>query len=462
MQNYHLAIDIGASSGRLVLGWREGDQILTEEVYRFNNGIKEKNGHLCWPIRHIFDEILIGLKRCASIRKIPTTLGIDTWGVDFVLFNDDENVEYTVSYRDARTQGIPENINKVISEDELYRRTGIQKQDFNTIYQLCADNETKKQHLLMIPDYLNYLLTGERKQEYTNASTTGLINLETRTWDISLIEALGLPKHWFLELSPPGKSVGHLKQELINELGFDVEVIHVASHDTASAVIARPNEDQECAFISSGTWSLMGDILAQPINTETSRITNFTNEGGISTTVRYLKNIMGLWMIQCLKTEIAPDMSFAELIVAAQDSTNLAIVDCNDSRFFTPKNMAHTIKTYCIETDQITPETIGDYAQIIYRSLATKYAQTLFELESHTGKKYEIIQVIGGGANADYLNALTAELTGTTITAGPIEATAIGNILVQMEYTKTIENIKAGTNLLKTSFPIKRFISNRI
>ncbi len=302
---YYLAVDIGASSGRHILSHMENGKIILEEVYRFHNGMTEKDGHKIWDVDRLFEEILTGMKKCREIGKMPYSIGIDTWAVDFVLLdNDDRKIMDAVAYRDDRTAGIDKKVYEVISEDELYARTGIQKQNFNTIYQLMAvksqepDAFEKAKSMLMIPDYLNFLLTGEKVQEYTNATTTQLVNPVTKDWDYELIDRLGYPKDIFGEIKNPGSEVGKLRSEVSRKVGFDCKVILPATHDTASAVMAVPTQKDDTLYISSGTWSLMGTELVSADCSSLSMEHNLTNEGGYDYRFRYLKNIMGLWMIQ--------------------------------------------------------------------------------------------------------------------------------------------------------------------
>ena len=308
MAEYYLAVDIGASSGRHILGHVEDGKILLEEVYRFENGMEKKDGHLCWNVPHLFHEIKEGLKACRVAGKVPKSMGIDTWAVDYVLLDEADNViGNTYGYRDGRTKGMDEEVYAIIPETELYARTGIQKQMFNTIYQLMAvkkqepENMEKAVQLLMLPDYFHFLLTGNKLSEYTNATSTQLVSPETKQWDYELIERLGYKSSIFRPLHMPGTVVGSFTKEVEEEVGFSCEVVLPATHDTASAVISVPALTKDFLYISSGTWSLMGIENDHAICSEESRKRNFTNEGGYEYRFRYLKNIMGLWMIQNLR-----------------------------------------------------------------------------------------------------------------------------------------------------------------
>ena len=302
MSTYYLAIDIGASSGRHILGYVENDKLRLEEIYRFDNDIKNKNGTLIWDIEKLFQEVKSGICKCKDVGKIPKTIAIDTWGVDYVLL-DENNKEIlpAVSYRDSRTDESSKAVGEIISQAELYSRTGIQKQNFNTIYQLYADKLSgklnKAKQFLMMPEYLSFKLTGEIRNEYTNATTTNLVNAESKTWDKEILTALGLPLNIFCELSIPGTVVGNFTEKVKNEVGFDSTVILCPSHDTASAVAACPIDD-ESVYISSGTWSLIGTENTYPVLGEKAQKANFANEGGIEYRYRFLENIMGIWLFQ--------------------------------------------------------------------------------------------------------------------------------------------------------------------
>lgn len=464
MDKCYLAIDIGASSGRHILGYVDRGKIITEEIYRFKNQLESINGYLSWDINYLFREIINGLKRCKELNKIPYSVGIDTWGVDFVLLDkNNELIGTAIAYRDKRTVNMDNRVYQIVSANDLYKRTGIQKQIFNTIYQLMSLKTNKLNYLknasdlLMIPDYFNYLLTGKKIQEYTNASTTNLLNLKTNNWDYELIDMLGFPKDIFNEIKTPGFMIGNLLPEVQEKVGFNTKVFLVASHDTGSAVMAVPSSDDHPLYISSGTWSLIGTENYEPNNSDNSKIYNFTNEGGYDYRYRYLKNIMGLWMIQEVKREIAKDIDFSILCDLASKSNIKSIVDCNDNRFLSPKSMVNEIKEFCKSTNQKIPETVGDIANVVYNSLAMYYADTLKEIEKVTSRKYKELYIIGGGSNADYLNKLTAKACGIKVYAGPSEATAIGNIGCQMLASNEFKNLKEVRKSIKDSFDIKEY-----
>ena len=436
---YFVAIDIGASSGRHMLGHLEDGRLVLTEIHRFANGMTKKNGQLIWDIDALLNEIITGLKKCAETGKHPVSVGIDTWGVDFVLLDSDMNmIGPAVAYRDSRTEGMFEEVARHIPDKDLYARTGIQKMIFNTIYQLMAVKKQSPQvlasahKLLFLPDYLHYLLTGVARTEYTIASTSGLINAASRNWDEEIIAACGFPQGIFGEITAPGTVLGGLAADIQRKVGFNCKVILPASHDTASAVMAVPAEKEQPLYISSGTWSLMGVERPDADTSPESQAGNFTNEGGYGYRYRYLRNIMGLWMIQCVKKELGDKYTYAQLCDMAEESPISSIVDVNAPGFLAPDSMIKAVQTACQETGQPVPQTPGELAAVIYNSLAICYRDTAQELEALTGRVYSDIYIVGGGSNAEYLNNLTAKYTGKTVHAGPSEATAIGNIAAQM------------------------------
>lgn len=464
MSKYYLAVDIGASSGRHILAHLEDGRMQLEEIHRFPNGMVRRQGHLAWDLIQLFEEIKRGMIKCKEMGKIPESVGIDSWGVDYALIDrEGRRLGEAYGYRDQRTDGADELVYKKISEDQLYARTGIQKQIFNTIYQLAADQTMRPQILeqadamLMIPDYFHFLLSGVKAQEYTNATTGQLVDPKNRNWDWDLIDRLGYPRRIFQPVTKPGTCIGELLPELQEEIGFNCKIVLPASHDTASAVMAVPSQDGNLLYISSGTWSLMGTELEEANCSPESRAANFTNEGGYNDRFRYLKNIMGLWMIQSVRKEIAPDMSFAEICRLAEKEKIKSLVDANDPRFLAPASMAREVQTACEEKGQEVPQGIGQLASVIYNSLAVCYGRTIQELEAVNGVSYERIHVVGGGANADYLNQLTARATGREVLAGPTEATAIGNILAQMIAAGQVEDLQAGRKLIRDSFEIRSY-----
>ena len=465
-EKYYLAIDIGASSGRHILGHLENGKLCVEEIYRFPNGAENKDGHLIWDIEGIFEHVLIGMEKCTEAGKIPSAVSIDTWGVDYVLLDNEGNrLCDAVSYRDHRYDDADKAVEKIISMKELYLRTGIQRQQFNTVCQLTAlqndDPETlRKTHtLLLIPDYLNFLLTGVMRTEYTNASTTGLLDAILGTWDLDLIRKLNIPSHIFTPISEPGTLIGPVKENIEKRIGYSPLVYMTTSHDTASAILAVPAQSgTDFAYISSGTWSLMGTELIRPNLSYISLKYNFTNEGGYKGRYRYLKNIMGLWIVQRLKAENAPDISYEEFSRRASEKETDGLVDVNDNRFLSPSNMLTEINTYLYESGQNTAEDVFEAASVVYRSLAKCYAKAISEMEDLLEKKFDVINIVGGGSNSDFLNSLTAQITGKKVQAGPSECTAIGNMLTVMISSGEIKDLWEARETVKRSFDVKEYV----
>lgn len=464
MNNYYLAVDIGASSGRHILGWMENGKMNLEEIYRFENGMIKKDGHLVWDHKALFGNIVEGLKKCKEIGKIPTSMGIDTWGVDFVLLDEkDQLLGDMVGYRDNRTQQMDEEVYNIISEDDLYLRTGIQKMMFNTIFQLMAVKKSQPEHmekakaLLFVPDYFHFLLTGVKANEYTESSTSQLLNPTTRDWDYELIDMLGFNKEIFQTITMPGTCLGNLTKEIQEQVGFDCKVVLPCSHDTGSAVLAVPANDDDFAYISSGTWSLFGLERKEADCSLKSKAHSFTNEGGYDHTVRYLRNIMGLWMIQSVRHNLDDKYSFAEICAeAAKNQDFPSRVDVtSDEYFMAPDNMIEAVKQYCKDTNQPVPETLGEIATVVYASLAECYGKTVKGIEESTGRTYSRIHIVGGGANAGYLNELTAKTTGKEVHAGPTEATAIGNLTAQMLANEEFACKEEAREIIHQSFDIK-------
>ncbi|MGN8646973.1 rhamnulokinase [Gracilibacillus sp. HCP3S3_G5_1] len=463
MQKCNLAVDIGASSGRVIAGYVHNNQLLLDEIHRFENNMDERNGHLSWDIDELFQQVKYGITKSVESNYQPITIGIDTWAVDFVLLDKDKNrITEAVAYRDHRTDGIMEEVFQLIDQKELYQETGIQFQPFNTIYQLFALQKAQPEvlkeakYFLMIPDYLHYLLTGKIINEYTNATTTQLIKASNQKWHEGFLNKLNIPLHLFAEPTKPMRSIGTLTKALQQELGVNLQVVLPGTHDTASAVLAVPAEDT--IYISSGTWSLMGVEHPEPISTQEALHYNFTNEGGANDNIRFLKNIMGLWMIQEVKREWKDQFSFSEFVdLAYQETTFTSTVDVNDQRFLSPESMKQAIREYCRETNQQVPETPGEFAKCIYDSLVESYHQTAIEIEELTGKVYNTIHIIGGGSKNHYMNEKLAKVSGKSIYTGPDEATAIGNLVAQMLTTGQIHSIEQSKQLINRSFDIQKF-----
>ena len=428
---YYLAIDIGASSGRHIVGWKENGHVETKEVYRFPNGVKEENGHLVWDIRKLFTNVVCGIMEAFKQYKSIESLSIDTWGVDYVLLQDDTEIYPVYAYRDARTEATVPMVHEKASFSELYRHTGCQFQPFNTIYQLYDEKIRNRldgvTDLLMLPEYLMWKLSGVKAREYTNATTTGLVNAETGEFDLEIVKTLGYPRTLFPKLSQPGTVLGMLRPEIAEAVGGNCKVVLCATHDTASAVEGIPMEGNH-PYISSGTWSLLGVKTPKPITGSGSREANYSNEGGVGYN-RYQKNIMGMWLINELQRELCPDTPFPEIVKLAEESDCDMLVDANAPEFLSPKSMKAAF-------DKATGnylKSTGDYFRCAYRSLALSYQQAINELEQNTGCTYEKLYIVGGGAKNTFLNKLTEEATGKQVIALPIEATALGNLKIQME-----------------------------
>ena len=418
---YCLAIDIGASSGRHIVGWTEGNEIRTREVYRFPNGMTEKDGRLTWDLEALLMHVRSGIDAALTAYPELDSLSIDTWGVDYVLMRGDEEVPPCYAYRDGRTTGPIEQVHAILPFEALYRRTGIQFEPFNTIYQLYADKLAGRLEgatdLLMMPEYLMYKLCGAKAHEYTDATTTGLVNAETGAYDPEIIGALGLPPRLFRPLQQPGAVIGSHK---------GVKVMLCATHDTASAVEGIPMEG-DALFLSSGTWSLLGVKLARPLTDDASRVANCSNEGGVGY-IRYLKNIMGMWVANRLRAELCPDAPWDKITRAASESRFDAVVDVDAPAFMAPRSMRAAFD----ERLSLRPGSPADYFRCAYRSLAESYRRTIAEIEHNTGRAYDKLYIVGGGAKNAFLNRLTAEATGKTVVALPIEATSQGNLKLQL------------------------------
>ncbi|MDR3596328.1 rhamnulokinase [Clostridium sp.] len=466
--DYYLAIDIGASSGRHILGSVEDGKINLEEIYRFENGISKIGNEYCWNIEQLFKDIKVGIKKCKEIGKVPKSIGIDTWAVDFVLLDEnDKMLGNAVAYRDDRTEGMMEEVFKVIPKDMMYLYTGIQFQRFNTVYQLLSIKKNnpeileKAKTFLMIPDYLNFLLTGKKFNEYTNATSTQLVNSFERTWDEEILKKLGINKDIFQETKLPKTSLGNLREELVNEFGFDMEVILPATHDTGSAFISSVCNDSDSIYLSSGTWSLIGVENRFPICVPQAMEYNFTNEGGIDYRYRFLKNIMGLWVIQEVRRNLENKYSFAELVDLAKEHSDFtSIVDVDDDRFLKPENMVEEIKKYCEETGQRVPEEVGEIAMCVFNSLAHCYKKAVLNLEEVFEKEFKRINIFGGGCQNNLLNELVAKITEKEVLAGPVEATAIGNIVAQLISKNVLKDLGEARQAIKESFEIKVFKAN--
>ncbi|MGO0063391.1 rhamnulokinase [Brevibacillus fluminis] len=461
----HIAVDIGASSGRLVLGTIVEGRIRLQEIHRFKNGFVEKEGHCYWDIDTLFDEVIAGLKKAKAQGIDDCTLGIDTWAVDYVLLDEaGQRLHDVYAYRDDRTSQAIADVTARIPARAIYEKTGIQFQSFNTLFQLSVhDREQLRQaaSILLVPDYLHYRLTGQRVNEVTNASTTQLLHLQTKDYDKDLLALLGLSRSQFPPLMQPGESLGYLSEPLraAHDLP-DCEVICVATHDTASAVLGVPaRQGENWAYLSSGTWSLLGVEASRPITSEQAQEANFTNEWGAYQTFRFLKNIMGLWLIQEVQRHCGGTYSFADFVAAAeQEKPFQSFVNFDDNRFLNPHNMMEEIQRYCQETGQPVPQTPGQIARCIFDNLAILYALSVEEMEAITGNAIEVIHIVGGGAHNDLLCQLTATVSHKRVTAGPTESTALGNLVVQMIETGEVADLHEARQLIRQSFDVKEFV----
>ena len=424
---YYLAIDIGATSGRHIVGWQEGGEIKTEEVYRFPNGVTKEDGHLIWDIECLYNSVLAGIRVAFSRYPRIESLSVDTWGVDYVLLKGNQEILPVYAYRDGRTEAAVPKVHEKVPFEKLYSRVGCQFQPFNSIYQLYDDKESgrldRATDMLMIPEYLMWKLTGVKAREYTNATTTGMVNGE---FDEEIIAALGYPKHLFPALSQPKTILGEILPDISNRVGGSCKVVLCATHDTGSAVEGIPMEGNH-PYISSGTWSLLGVKTQRPITSDESREANYSNEGGVGYN-RYQKNIMGMWIVNELRRELCPNMPFSEVVRLAEESQCEAIIDANSPALLAPESMKEAFDSLGEGLS-----TIGDYFRCAYMSLAESYRVAIEELEKNTGEKYDKLYIVGGGAKNEFLNRLTEEATGKRVIALPIEATALGNLKIQME-----------------------------
>jgi rhamnulokinase len=466
----YLAFDLGASSGRAMLGTILDEQLSLVEVHRFDNHPVEILGHIHWDILRLFEEMKIGLRRAVEQdHAVLAGIGVDTWGVDFGLVaRDDILLGNPYAYRDKRTDGVMEKVFSMIPREEIYRTTGIQFMQLNTIFQLFSMVNGNNpllglsEKLLFMPDLLNYLMTGEKVSEYTIASTSQLLNAEKREWEAELFARLSLPIDLMAPVVEPGTKIGVLNRDIQSETGLSpVDVIATAGHDTASAVAAVPAEGSDWAYLSSGTWSLMGIESEKPIINENSLINNFTNEGGVDRKIRFLKNIMGLWLLQMCQKSWArqgEEMSYGEMTELAKQAKPFKhIVEPDDSRFLNPPDMIMAIREFCRDTSQPIPESKADIVRCVLESLALKYRHVLEKINSMRDRPVEKLHIVGGGTQNDLLNRFTSDATGMTVIAGPVEATAIGNILVQAVAQKDLASIQEGRKLVARSFPLAKY-----
>ena len=459
-----LAIDLGASSGRGIVGSFDGKKIELKENHRFTNDPVMVNGRFTWDIIRIFHEIKNSIRQTALDGDDIKTIGIDTWGVDYGFIDrHGRMIGNPTHYRDLRTDGVGDYVDKILPLSDIYTSTGIQSLDFNTIYQLAVEKRDNPEifdyaeKLLFIPDLLGYFLTGEAKTEYTIASTGAILNAESRKYAFDLLDKLGVPQKIFTELVEPGYKLGKLLADVKEEVGgVDADIVKVASHDTASAVLAVPAKSDDFVYISSGTWSLMGMELGAPLINEKTRALNYTNEGGVEGTIRFLKNIMGLWILQESRRQWkreGKEYSFSELAVLAKEAKPLqSVINPDDKLFATQGNMPRRIAEYCAKTGQHVPASVGETVRCILDSLALRYRYTVNDLSVLSGKKVGAINIVGGGTQDTLLCQITADACGVPVCAGPVEATAIGNIMTQLMSLGEVRNLKEAREIVSASF----------
>ncbi|MDR2976979.1 MAG: rhamnulokinase [Streptococcaceae bacterium] len=465
----YIAVDIGASSGRLIHGYLKQGKLQLEEIHRFKNGFNFVNLHDRWDIDYLISQIIIGLEKAKARGITQCKIGIDTWGIDYVPVRENgEKIADPVSYRDSRTANKMQKFHKKVSREKIYEKTGIQFLDFNTLYQLYAEEKSildEADKLLLIPDYIGYVLTGKQVTEVTNASTTQMLNLHQELFDMELLDALKIKPDLFSPIVEAGTVLGKIMDKWYDQYDLpEAEVISVASHDTASAVVGAPviSEREDWAFLSSGTWSLIGRETKLSINSRAALKANFTNERGAYGTYRFLKNIMGLWMQQEIqRLWQGESYSFPQMAATAEKERFFtSIVDVTDARFTNPENMITEIQKACEETGQKIPRSIGELTNCVYSSLAKGYQIELETLEKITGAPIKSLYIVGGGSNIESLNQVTADLCSITVYAGPDEATAVGNLIVQMITNKELANVEAARRLIFDSFDIKLYLPN--
>lgn len=469
-EHYYIACDLGAESGRVILGRLHDGRVELEEIHRFPNGAVKIAGSLRWDILRIFDELKIGLRKVAA-RKVPVeSLSVDSWGLDYVLVGAEQpmlSLPYT--YRDARNDRPFAAALKSPGAGPIFAETGIQFMPINTLYQLIAERESSPQLLgmadifLMIADYLHFLFSGVVSAEESLASTTQLYNPVTRKWSERLAEIFALPPHIFPPLVAPGTRLGRISPEIAADIGLDaVQVIATCSHDTGAAVAAVPASGEDWAYLSSGTWSLIGVELPRPLLDENALAHNFTNEAGFGGTTRFLKNIVGLWILQeCRRTwaRAGHDYDYGTLATqAAETEPFRSLINPNAPRFLKPDEMPEKIAAFCRETNQPEPTTVGQFTRCIYESLALLYRRTLDEIENVTGRRIARLHVVGGGSQSALLNQFAANATGRSVLAGPVEATALGNVLIQAIALGHLEALAEVRQTVGASFTIDEYL----
>ena len=465
MKSY-LAIDIGASSGRHIVAWLEGGKIETREVYRFPNGAEMKNGHLCWDIEGLEKHVVAGLKAAKDAGYEPAFVGIDTWAVDFVLLDKaGQRIGDAVAYRDSRTEGMDALLEQVLPLPFHFGLCGIAKQPFNTVYQMMAmlkehpEYADQADDFLMIPEYLSCILTGKKAHEWTNCTTGALCNADSGSWSEMIRMSAGIPDKWFrTPMVKPGTVLGSLTDAVAAEVGYQSTVILPATHDTGSAYMAVPAKDDGAAFLSSGTWSLLGTELPAPVTSAAALEAGFTNEGGYNGTTRFLKNIMGMWMLQCIHKEIDKAHTFAEMAEMAGASTYPAYIDAADNRFLAPDSMLEEVKAALRDAGAPEPADLSDILRAVTMGLAVCYDKSIQEMSEITGKRFTSVNIVGGGSANVVLNQMTADVTGLPVYAGPTEGTALGNLAAMMIVDGAFADLAAFRAALPGSFEIKEYL----
>ena len=461
----YIAIDLGASSGRLINGEYDGSRIKLKEIHRFINEPVKLNGVLYWDLFRLFHEIKEGLKKAAAAGIAAVSVGVDTWGVDYGLIDGRGNIiGYPINYRDARTDNAINEVSEMIPLGEIYNTTGIQFMYYNTIFQLYADFKMRPDiiknadKLLMTPDLINFLLSGEKLNEYTILSTSQLLNAADKKPDAGLLKKLNIPESLFCEMVTPGNMIGGFTDEIADETGLkNVKVIAVGCHDTASAVAGTPLSNDNAAYLSCGTWSLLGVETKAPIISDESFKYNFTNEGGVENTIRFLKNINGLWIIQQLRKSYnesnRASLGFGDIIAGARAARNKDLkIDAADPVFNAPQDMCKTIAEHLIKSGQGKPDGLGELALAVYNGITDEYAGQVENLQRLTGKRIDKINMIGGGIQDEFLCEMSASKTGRTIEAGPVEASVLGNMIMQLKATGEISGLGQGREIIADSF----------
>ncbi|MGJ8641841.1 MAG: rhamnulokinase [Luteolibacter sp.] len=464
-----IACDLGAESGRVILGNLSGGKLTYDELHRFPTGATRIGGSLRWNILRIFEELKKGLRKVADTEKPVASVSVDSWGVDYVLFNAKQPMlAIPHQYRDSRTDKVYNAAIEKAGAEKIFSETGLQFMSINTLFQLVSEVQENPELLdiadnfLTIADYVNYLFSGAVKEEQSLASTTQVYNPVTQDWSKELIDVFGFPEKIFPEIVPSGTVIGKLLPELQDETKLsEIDVVASCSHDTGAAVAAVPAEGEDWAFLSSGTWSLIGVELPSPLINEDVRAHNFTNEGGFGGTTRFLKNIVGLWLLQESRrawTNAGKEFEYATIMKMAEESEPFrSLIDPRDPRFVAPSDMPEAIASYCRESGQVEPETPGQIARCVLESLALLYHGMLGEIEELTGRTINRLHIVGGGSQGKLLNQLAANATGRTVFAGPVEATAIGNILIQAVALGDLDSLGALRDVVKASFPIDKY-----